>query len=180
MLILHCTKKLQSFLKISKTSLVDTDTHVEGLGSWHLNIIELDRHLCVIAAHDQTLFNFLIADLPRMNANQFVELFKSYLGCILVEEGFSQDWIAEQMTGFNEVGFSNTNSRQMLGCLNELSFMYSYQIEGEGGVHTPMLPEIIKKLNRVILGPIKGHPIDGVHALYAKARSDQNSTERTQ
>lgn len=64
MLILHCTKKLQSFLKISKTSLVDTDMHVEGLGSWHLNIIELDRHLCVIAAHDQTLFNFLIADLP--------------------------------------------------------------------------------------------------------------------
>jgi len=179
-LILHCTKKLQSFLKIGKTSLVDANPQTEDLGSWHLNIIELDRHLCVIAAHDQTLFNFLIADLPRMNANQFVELFKSYLGCILAEEGFSQDWIAEQMTRFNEVGFANTNSRQILGCLNELSFMYSYRIEDEGSIHTPMLPEIIKKMNRIIFGPIKGHPIDGVHALYEKGRSDQNSTERTQ
>jgi len=96
-----------------------------------------------LVANDQTLFNFLIADVPQLDATQLIQLFKSYLHCVLAAEGFEQTFIQNLMTDFAEVRFANTNSRRVLGSLNELAFFYLCHLEDEG-VHSPRLPEIIK------------------------------------
>lgn len=170
MLVLHCTKKLQAAIKLKKQDLVDTNIQTNNFCSWSLNLIEIDGRPCLLAANDQTLFNFLITDVPKLDATQLIELFKSYLHCVLAEEGFEQSFIQKLMTSdIAEVRFANTNNRRVLGSLNELAFMYSCHLEDEG-VHSPRLPEIIKKMNRVVMGMISSSSINEVHDLFGLER----------
>lgn len=169
MLVLRCTKKLQTAIRLKKTDLVDPNVEAGNFCSWYLNLIEIDGRPCLLAANDQTLFNFLIADVPKLDAEQLIELFKSYLHCILAEEDFGQPFILKLMKEFDEVRFTNTNSRRVLGSLNELGFMYSCHLEDEG-VHSPRLPEIIKHMNRVVMGIIDTYAIHEVHDLFGLER----------
>ena len=169
MLVLRCTKKLQTAIRLKKADLVDPNIETSDFCSWYLNLIEIDGRLCLLAANDQTLFNFLITDVPKLKADQLVELFKSYLHCILAEEGFKQTFIHGLMDDFADVRFANTNSRRVLGSLNELAFMYVCHLEDEG-VHSPRLPEIIKKMNRVVMGMIDTYAIHEVHDLFGLER----------
>ncbi|MGY6275725.1 DUF6933 domain-containing protein [Methylomonas sp. MgM2] len=124
MLVLRCTKKLQTAIKLKKTDLVDPNVETSNFCSWFLNLIEIDGRPCLLAANDQTLFNFLITDIPKLDTAQLIELFKSYLHCVLAEEGFDQTFIHKLMDDFADVRFANTNSRRVLGSLNELAFFY--------------------------------------------------------
>lgn len=169
MLLLRCTKKLQASIRLKKTDLVDPNVETSNFCSWYLNLIEIDGRPCLLAANDQTLFNFLIADIPLLNAQQLVELFKSYLHCVLAEEDFDQTFILNLMKEFDEVQFANTNSRRVLGSLNELAFMYVCHLEDEG-VHSPRLPEIIKRMNRVVMGMITSSSTHEVHDLFGLER----------
>lgn len=169
MLVLRCTKKLQTAIKLKKTDLVDPNVETSDFGSWFLNLIEIDGRPCLLAANDQTLFNFLVADIPKLHADQLIKLFKSYLHCILAEEGFDQTFIDKLMDEFAEVRFANTNSRRVLGSLNELAFFYLCHLEDEG-VHSPRLPEIIKKMNRIVMGIITTTSINEVHDLFGLER----------
>lgn len=169
MLVLRCTKKLQTALKLKKTDLVDASVETSNFCSWHLNLIEIDGRPCLLVANDQTLFNFLIANVPQLDATQLIQLFKSYLHCVLAEEGFEQTFIQNLMTDFGEVRFANTNSRRVLGSLNELAFFYLCHLEDEG-IHSPRLPEIIKKMNRVVMGMISSSAINEVHDLFGLER----------
>lgn len=165
MLVLRCTKKLQTAIRLKKADLVDPSLATSRFCSWFLHLIEIDGRSCLLAANDQTLFNFLIADIPKLDADQLIKLFKSYLHCILAEEGFDQPFIHKLMAEFAEVRFANTNSRRVLSSLNELAFMYVCHLEDEG-VHSSRLPEIIKKMNRVVMGIIATTSINEVHDLF--------------
>ncbi|OAI18310.1 hypothetical protein A1507_09705 [Methylomonas koyamae] len=164
MLVLRCTKKLQTALKLKKTDLVDANVETSNFCSWYLNLIEIDGRRCLLVANDQTLFNFLIVDVPQLEAIQLIQLFKSFLHCVLADEGFEQTFIQNLMNDFTEVRFANTNSRRVLGSLNELAFFYLCHLDEEG-VHSPKLPEIIKKMNRVVMGMISSSAINEVHNL---------------
>lgn len=169
MLVLRCTKKLQTAIKLKKSDLVNVDIKTAKFSSWFLNLIEIDGRPCLLAANDQTLFNFLIADVPKLTAEQLIELFKSYLHCVLAEEGFDQTFIHKLMDEFTEVRFANTNSRRVLGSLNELAFFYQCHLEEES-VHSPRLPEMIKKMNRLVMGMIGSSSINEVHDLFGLER----------
>lgn len=169
MLVLRCTKKLQTAIRLKKTDLVDPNVETGDFCSWSLNLIEIDGCPCLLAANDQTLFNFLIADVPMLEAEQLIKLFKSYLHCILAEEGFGQPFILKLMKEFDEVRFANTNNRRVLGSLNELGFMYACHLEDEG-IHSPRLPEIIKHMNRVVMGMTTTSSINELHDLFGLER----------
>lgn len=169
MLVLRCTKKLQTAIKLKKSDLVNVDIETANFSSWFLNLIEIDGRPCLLAANDQTLFNFLLADVPKLTAEQLIELFKSYLHCVLAEEGLEQDFIHKLMDKFTEVRFANTNSRRVLGSLNELAFFYQCHLEEEG-VHSPRLPEIIKSMNRIVMGMVTTTSINEVHDLFGLER----------
>ena len=167
MLVLRCTKKLQTAIRIKKPELVEPDAEIKGFNAWHLNLVEINGYPCLLAANDQTLFNFLIADIPQLNTEQLVELFKGYLHCVLAAEGFDQSLINNLMNDFADVRFANTNNRRITGSMKELAFMYSYHLEDEG-IH--QLPKIIKKMNRTILGMIDTFPILKLHDLFGLER----------
>jgi hypothetical protein len=165
MLLLHCTQKVQTWLKINKANLVDPETPVHAANAWYVNLIELERRSCLLAVNESTLFNFLLPDVGKINSQQCIALFTSWLRCVLAEEEFPEPWLDQLCADFQEVRFTKTHSRQTLGFMKELAFAYSLSLEDAGSVHTPLLPEIIKQQNRIILGHKRSYPVDAFRAL---------------
>ncbi|RZB30702.1 MAG: hypothetical protein SRB1_02982 [Desulfobacteraceae bacterium Eth-SRB1] len=87
----------------------------------------------------------------------------------------SENWIAYSKDTLNvccqkqEIEYSNTNSKSVLGSMNDLAFHYKHHILYEGGVHSSALPGIIKKLNHMSMATLEyTFPIEALKAMYEK------------
>ena len=142
------------------------------LGPWHANLIHIDRRKCVLFVNDKTLFNFIVPDLSRAQIRELDKLFKNYLSCVLADAGFSAADRARILSEYDEVGYANTNSKSVLGSMNDLAFHYKYSIQQAGGVQSPAVPEIIRRLNRMPMGALKYvFPIEALQAMFQTAVS---------
>ena len=167
MQLIRCTKKLQKQIGLKNDALVQQESQLSLLGSWHANLINIDRSLCVLFVNDKTLFNFLIPDVSKEQFRQLDTLFRGYLQCILAEEGFDKTTTDNILQEYAEIGFANTNNKSVLGSTNDLAFHYQIHIEDEGGVHSCMIPQIIHRLNRIPMSAIAAcYPIDALRELY--------------
>ena len=126
--------------------------------------------------NDKTLFNFIAPDVSRDQIRDLPNLFKGYLACVLSEENIPEPEKTKIIAEYEKVGYSNTNSKSVLGSMNDLAFHYKYHIQAEGGVHSSSLPSIIKKLNRMPMGAL-GYkfPIEALKALYAIATKQKKT-----
>ena len=65
-----------------------------------------------------------------------------------------------------DLAFAKSNSRSVLGSMNDLAFHYKLYIQDAGGVHSYAVPGIIRELNRMPLGAIGyAFPIEELRAL---------------
>ena len=143
------------------------EPHVSYLGPWHANLIHIDRRKCVLFVNDKTLFNFIAPDVSRVQIRELDKLFKGYLSCALADESFTEADRARILLEYDEVGYANTNSKSVLGSMNDLAFHYKYSILEAGGVHSYAVPEIIRRLNRMPMGSLKYmFPIEALRGLY--------------
>ncbi len=137
------------------------------LGPWHANLIHIDRRKCVLFVNDKTLFNFITPDVPRPVIRDLDRLFKSYLSCVLADEGFIEADRARILSEYDEIGFAGTSSKSVLGSMNELAFHYKYHILEAGGVHSPAVPGIIRQLNRMLMSAIQEvFPVKALKVVY--------------
>ena len=155
MQLIKCTGKLQKEMGLKKKDLVSSEQESLCLGSWHANLIYIDRRKCILFTNDKTLFNFLAPDVSRDQIKELAVLFRQYLACVLSEEGLSDSVLAQLMKEYNEIGYSSTDSKKVLGSMNDLAFHYKFRILDEGGVHSYKIPQIIKDLNRMPMRTIK-------------------------
>ena len=89
----------------------------------------------------------------------------SYLSCVLADAGVAEADRARILSEYDELGYANTNSKSVLGSMNDLAFHYKYSIQEAGGVHSPAVPEIIRRLNRMPMSAIKEvFPIEALKA----------------
>jgi len=152
---------------LKNEALIQQEPAPTLLGSWHANLIYIDRRKCILFVNDKTLFNFLIPDVSREQIRQLDKLFRDFLQCMLAEEGFDKATADKILQEYGEIGFANTNSKSVLGSMNDLAFHYKYHIQGEGRVHSCMIPQIIHQLNRMPMSTIAAcYPIDALRELY--------------
>ncbi len=171
MQLIRCTKKLQKEMGLKKSDLSVSEPKLLFLGQWHANLIYIDRQKCILLVNDKTLFNFIIPDVSRAQIRKLDELFKVYFEWVLSEEGFGKTDKERIMNEYQEIEYSNTNSKSVLGSMNDLTFHYKYYILSEGGVHSNAIPNIIKKLNRMPMGAIEYRfSIEALEALYENAK----------
>ena len=172
MQLIRCTKKLQKEMGLKQSVLCTEEPRFSYLGPWHANLILIDRRKCVLFVNDKTLFNFIVPDVSRAQIRDLDKLFKSYLSCVLADAGISDADRARILSEYDEVGFTNTNSKSVLGSMNDLAFHYKYSILESGGVHSPAVPGIIRQLNRMPMSAIKEvFPIEALKArIQATAR----------
>ncbi len=149
MQLIRCTKNLQKEMGLKPSDLCAGEPRFSYLGPWHANLIHIDRRKCVLFVNDKTLFNFIAPDVSRPVIRGLDRLFMSYLSCVLADEGFIEADRARILSEYDEIGFSSTSSKSVLGSMNELAFHYKPNILGAGGVHSPAVPGIIRQVNRM-------------------------------
>jgi hypothetical protein len=168
MQLIRCTKKLQKEMGLSKASLSESEPADACLGSWHANLIFIARRKCVLFVNDKTLFNFIVPDVSRAQLKALSGLFVSWLACVLAEEEIPEYVREKIMAEYSQIEYANTNSKSILGSMNDLAYHYEYLILSEGGVHSPAVPGIIKRLNHMPMGAIKyRYPIEALKTIYA-------------
>ncbi len=167
MQLIHCTGKLQKEMGLKKADLCEVVPIFSYLGSWHANLMYVDRRKCILFVNDKTLFNFIAADVSRADIRDLGVLFKSLLQCVLSDEGLEASAKEKIMSEYNELGYAKTQNRSVLGSMNDLVFHYKYLIQDAGGVHSHEIPGIIQKLNRMPMGALEyAYPIEALRAMY--------------
>ena len=139
---------------LTNSALATVEPADTRLGPWHANLLFIDRRKCVLFTNDKTLFNFIAADVSRAQIRNLSEVFRSWLSCVLADEGFPQPVIEAVMAEHADIAYANTSSKSVLGSMNDISSIYKYHILSEGGVHSPAVPAIIRQLNRMPLSAI--------------------------
>ncbi|MEA3391792.1 MAG: hypothetical protein U9Q91_02300 [Candidatus Marinimicrobia bacterium] len=74
---------------------------------------------------------------------------------MLAKEGFGKIDKERIINEYQEIEYSNTNNKSVLGSMNDLTFHYKYLILSEGGIHNNAIPNIINKLNRMPMGALE-------------------------
>ena len=171
MQLIRCTAKLLKEMGLKKTDLVDESPQFSFLGQWHANLIYINRRKCVIFVNDKILLNFIVADVSRAEIRKLDEMFESMFRCVLASEGFSKELVEKILAEYSEVKFGKSNSRSVLGSLNDLAFNYEYSIFESGGPHSPEVPAIIARLNRMPMRASVGYiyPLEELGKLFQTA-----------
>lgn len=79
-------------------------------------------------------------------------LFKNLMG-----EGFTEQQIEYALRDHWNVTIAKTNSRSVLGSMNDLAFHLKCSIETMGGMDRADLSEVGRRLNRIPMSAIKYH-----------------------
>ena len=168
--LIRCTGKLLREMGLKPSSDTTEEERSGHLGSWHANLIHIDRRKTVLFVNDRTLFNFIVPDVSRSHLRDLGALFRFWLSCVLSDEGVGESAKRKFLDEYKDVLFAGSNNRHVLGSMNDLAANYKYLVLESGGIHSPEVPGIIRKLNRMPMGAIEyRYPIEMLGNLYETA-----------
>ncbi|MBW2573435.1 MAG: hypothetical protein JRD87_09910 [Deltaproteobacteria bacterium] len=125
------------------------------LGSWHANLLRIDRRKCILFTHDATLYSFFVPGLKKPQFENVREVFGQNLFKNLLWENFPQNQIEIVLDEHREIIIEKTNNRSVLGSMNDLAFQLKYRIGAMGGLVNVDLAELNHELNRIPMSAIK-------------------------
>ncbi len=152
MAIIRCTTKLLNELGAKPTNTPDQPP---SLCDWHANLLWLDRKKYVLFTNDQTLYSLLVHWMKTPRSADFLERFRSGLLKSLMSEGLAEAQVEYVLSEHAQVTITKTNSRSVLGSMNDLAFQIKSMIRMSGGLADADLPEITRQLNRIPMSAIK-------------------------
>jgi hypothetical protein len=78
-----------------------------------------------------------------------------------------KDIIDKILDEYHEIQYSKSNDKSVLGTLTDLAYLYEEMIINAGGVYSPHIPDIIRKLNHMPMKPLRWkYAIDELKGLY--------------
>ena len=125
------------------------------ISGWHANLLRIDRRKCVLFTHDTTLYSFFVPGLKKPDFESFREVFRQNLFKSLIAENLPQKHIELFLDDIREIEISNTNSRSVLGSMNDLTFQLKYQIADTGGIEMADISKLAFDLNRIPMSAIE-------------------------
>ena len=152
MAFIRCTAKLLKELGIKPTNAPDQPP---SLCDWHANLLWLNRKKYVLFTNDQTLYSLLLYWTRMPRSADFLERFKFGLFKSLMSEGLIEAQIEYLLSKHSQITVTKTNSRSVLGSMNDLNFQIKSMIRVSGGLTDADLSEINRHLNRIPMGAIK-------------------------
>jgi len=152
--IIRCTAKLLE--EIGSRQLTEPGQS-PSLWDWHANLLRIERKKLVLFTNDQTLYSFFVRFVKRPLLSDFIEVFRLGLFRNLMGDGFTEQQIEYALRDYRNVMISKTNSRSVLGSMNDLAFQLKCLIEAMGGLDRADLSEVSRRLNRIPMSAIKYH-----------------------
>jgi hypothetical protein len=136
------------------------------LGAWHANLLRIERRKCVLFTDDQTLYSVFVPCLRKPQFEQIADVFGQALFRSLRLTEFSQTQIETILDNLDPLRSGRTNSRSVLGSMNDLAYQLQWMIAALGGLGRCAIDVINQQLNRIPMGTIKPH-VYSVDALQA-------------
>jgi len=152
MAIIKCTIKLLNELGIKSTNAPDQPP---SLCDWHANILWLDRKKYVLFTNDQTLYSLLVPWNKSPRSTDFMKRFRFGLLKSLMNEGLAEAQVEYLLSEHAQITITKTNSRSVLGSMNDLAFQIKPMILVSDGLTDVNLSEVNLQLNRIPMSAIK-------------------------
>lgn len=148
MLQLKMTQKVQKELRLKPKDLSDVGESHTTLGDWFVNIFTIDRRKALVFMNEKTLFSFILYGVRKDNIQEIEQIFKNGFEKILNIEEVERNKINKLLDEYSTIKFTKTDSKTLLGNMNDLTDLYKHKIKMSGGLQTVNLTEIITKTNR--------------------------------
>ncbi len=152
MAIIRCTAKL---LKELGTKPTIVPPQPPRLSDWHANLFWVDHKKCVLFTNDLTLYSFFIHMVKKPLSADFRELFRLGLMKRLISDGLDNPQVRQMLGSQGSNIIADTNSRSILGSMNDLAFQIKSIVYAMGGLVTADLSEINRQLNDIPMSAIK-------------------------
>ena len=151
MVIIKCTTKLLNELGVKPANAPDQPL---SLCDWHANMLWLDRKKYVLFTNDQTLYSLFVPWNKSPRSTDFMERFRLGLLKSLMSEGLAEVQIKYLLSEHAQVTITKTNSRSVLGSMNDLAIQTKSMILVSDGLDVNF-SEVNRQLNRIPMSAIK-------------------------
>lgn len=151
--VVGSTKKLQD--EIDKP-IVDSEEYKEvpEIYQWHANLIKINRRKCLILMNNQTGLNLTLFGLRKEQFDNLDEVIKGSLNQLLQVLELDPSIMFQMLNAADDIVYTKTTSRQVLGLMNELKYFIEGRTEGLSYTDIDAV-EINKKNNDIIFSPLK-------------------------
>jgi len=170
MIQLRLTQKVQKAAGIPAKQLVAVSETKLGLGSWTVNLFIQNRRKVLIFVNEKTLYSFVLTGIRKEHYTKLPECFGLGLLKLLEGDGFTEKQIAFLIAGVDQVSYTKTNSRKVLGTVNDLVWHYQHSITSGGGLEQADIGGIMQRVNRMPQKNLEwSYAIDAVRAIAKSA-----------
>ena len=148
MLQFRCTAKVQKEIGIKPKDLNEIADGKSMLGNWYVNISTIDRRKTFLFVNERTLLSFILYGIKKSNITNMHEMFLKALNQLLLMEGVDYPVIDKLNNEYLHLEYTKTNSKKVLGNMNDLMSLYKHFIYSDGGLQYCDLTEIIHQINK--------------------------------
>lgn len=99
--------------------------------------------------NEKTLLSFIIFGITKANAKKIHSVFVNGLAHYLQIEGFDDQTIGRIINEYQQMEYTKTHSKQLLGNMNNLIQTYAHYIYYDGGLEYCDLTDIIQRINHM-------------------------------
>lgn len=149
--VIRCTRKLLSELQMKPGG---DSVPTAGIGGWHANLLRIDRRKCVLFTNDKTLYTFLVTGMKKPDFENILEVFRLSLFKNLAKEELPQSQVELVFNEHRKLIITRTNSRSVLGSMNDLANQARFLIYDMGGLCNIDQDVLNYELNHVPMGAI--------------------------
>ena len=156
MIVLRCTRKLLRLLDGAPADCIPETT--AALGSWYANVVETVAGDIIVFANERSLLSVAI---PIQMVDRLFAEFPARVYNLLRMIGVPTDVALRECAELETVLLARTESRSVLGSLNEITLHYQLVAERDSGRGTLSLSAVERRLSRYLHGPLNYvHPAD--------------------
>ena len=148
MIQFRCTKKVLDYLGIKNSQVCEIRETDALLGNWYVNMLNIERRKTLIFMSENTFLSFILYGLKKENIEKLPNMFLGGLDQVLRIEGIDDRKIDFVINQSRIIEITKTDSRSLLGNLNDLVYLYTETIYHNGGLKNCDLTGITKNMNR--------------------------------
>ncbi|WP_326315807.1 DUF6933 domain-containing protein [Halobacillus sp. HZG1] len=128
--VIGATKKLQNEIG-QPIEKVEEYTEVPEIYQWHANIVTINRRKCLLLMNNATGLNLTLFGLRKQQFEHLDNVIKGSLKQLFQLLGIEKKIADQMLDATDEIVYTKTTSRKVLGMLNEIKFFSEDKVAGK-------------------------------------------------
>lgn len=153
MKIIGITQKLKKRSKIKIEEIPDEMPY--KIDCWHANLYKYGRKSGVIFVNDLTRYAVVLFGITKPNYSRIIKLFLFQLERNMLQDGFETEEIEKFSKGFDEVRYTKTSSRSILGTIKDYLQFVDFSGEDLKELSQTTIDELNFSLNDMPILPLE-------------------------